>query len=346
MARLHRFLTLGTEGGTYYTREPELTKKAAGMVVQMAKDGDPVLVDEVTAISQAGRAPRNNPALFALAAASGLGPEDARRKALDALPLVARTGSHLLTFAAYVEQFRGWGPQLCKAVGRWYNGKEITEVAYQVLKYRQRGGWSQRDLLRLSHFGRTPLSGPRKGLYDYIVHGRPDDRLPLVDAVAKAHATREPARVGPANEGNRSLSWEMLPSEALAEADVWAALIGAGLPMGALIRNLGQADQPRRPGPDGCGHGHGDGPACRSGATAQGSHSPGQRPRRAAHLRQRPRCARCRAVESGHGGLRCARYRVLPLVRGGRAVRQAHRSRRGRIRVDDLARLGVAADLP
>ena len=243
LARLHRFLTLGTEGGTYYVREPELTKKAAGLVVKMAGEGNPALVDEAVAISQAGRAPRSNPALFSIAAAGSLGPADARRKALDALPLVARTGSHLLTFTAYAEQFRGWGPALCKAVGRWYTSKEASEAAYQVLKYKQRGGWSQRDVLRLCHFGRAPLGLVHKALFEHVIHGRelPGlDALPLVNAAALAHATRDRREWVRLIGTNRSLSWEMLPSEALAEAEVWEALIGSGLPLGAMLRNLGR----------------------------------------------------------------------------------------------------------
>lgn len=245
MARLHRFLTLGTEGGTYYTSERELTKKAAGLVIRMAEAGDPVLVDKAVMVSQEGRAPRNNPALFALAAAAGLGSVDARAKALAALPQVARTGSHLLTWIGYAEQFRGWGPAMCKAVGRWYNGKDIPEVAYQVLKYKQRGGWSQRDVLRLAHFGRQEISGERRALYDHVMKGADlpgvhFGGLSLLHAVAAAHQTRHVREWVRLIEANRSLSWEMLPSEALAEAQVWEALIGAGLPLGALLRNLGR----------------------------------------------------------------------------------------------------------
>ena len=40
-----------------------------------------------------------------------------RELALAALPKVARTGTHLFLFAAYVEQFRGWGRGLRRAVG-------------------------------------------------------------------------------------------------------------------------------------------------------------------------------------------------------------------------------------
>jgi len=242
LARLHRFLTLGTEGGTYYTREPELTKKAAGLVVKMASEGNPALVDEAVAISQAGRAPRNNPALFAIAAQAGLGPADARRRALAALPQVARTGTHLLTWVAYAEQFRGWGPAMCKAVGRWYTSKEAPEVAYQILKYKQRGGWSQRDVLRLCHFGRAPLSAGHRDVFRYAMKDiLPDGDGPqLIYDAARAHETRDVREWVNLIEGNRSLSWEMLPSEALAEAQVWEALIGSGLPLGALLRNLGR----------------------------------------------------------------------------------------------------------
>ncbi len=108
-ARLHRFLTLGTDGGTYYTSEKDITRENAVIVLDWARNYSGALVEAVTAVSQAGRAPRNNPALFALAAAASLGDEAGRRAALDALPLVARTGTHLFLFARYVQQFRGWG---------------------------------------------------------------------------------------------------------------------------------------------------------------------------------------------------------------------------------------------
>jgi hypothetical protein len=44
--------------------------------------------------------------------AAGLGDEATRRAALEALTQVARTGTHLVQFATFVEQFRGWGRSL------------------------------------------------------------------------------------------------------------------------------------------------------------------------------------------------------------------------------------------
>lgn len=242
-ARLHRFLTLGTEGGTFYVSERDLTRDNAGVVTKLAAASDPALITETVKISEAGRAPRNGPALFALAAAAGLGDTAYRQAALDALPKVARTGHHILDFAEYAELFRGWGPQLTKGIGRWYTAKDPAEVAYQALKYKQRDGWAQRDLLRLSHFGRTPLSPQQRELFAYLMKDELTPALagtiPLVASVTAAHATRDVAEWVNLIEGNKSLSWEMLPSEALREPEVWRALIEHGnLPQGALITSL------------------------------------------------------------------------------------------------------------
>jgi len=170
--RLRRFLVLGTEGGTYYASERQITQANAEVVLAWARERCAELVDEVVSISTAGRAPRNNPALFALAAAASLGDPAGRRAALAALPRVARTGTHLFQFAGYVEQFRGWGRGLRRAVADWYLSKPTDAVAYQVVKYRQREGWSHRDLLRLAH----PVTDEpeRKQLFDWICGRGPD----------------------------------------------------------------------------------------------------------------------------------------------------------------------------
>lgn len=136
--RLRRFLVMGTDGGTFYVGEKELTKDNAAVVLDFARARTADLVRIVVEISTAGRAPKQNPALFALAAAASLGDEDGRRTALDALPLVARTGTHLFLFARYIEQFRGWGRGLRRAVGNWYLDKTVEDLAFQVVKYRSR----------------------------------------------------------------------------------------------------------------------------------------------------------------------------------------------------------------
>lgn len=231
-ARLHRFLTLGTDGGTYYTSERDLTVKNAAVVLSWAREDTAALVAEITKISQAGRAPRNNPALFALAAACSLGDSEGKQAALAALPLVARTGTHLFLFARYVQQFRGWGRGLRRAVGQWYLDKDDAgQLAYQVLKYRQREGWTHRDLLRLSHPGHRPL-------FAYIAGKEAGELPPLVQAFERAQAATTVREWCDLIAANPSLSWEMLPDAALTEPAVWLVLLRAGIPQTALMRQL------------------------------------------------------------------------------------------------------------
>jgi 60 kDa SS-A/Ro ribonucleoprotein len=234
--RIRRFLILGTEGGTYYQGERELTKQNGAVVIDWATNRTVELVNILLEISEAGRAPKQNPTIFALAAAAGLGDDAGRAYALAALPRIARTGTHLFLFAKYVEQFRGWGRGLRKAVANWYDSKLADSVAYQTVKYRQREGWSHRDLLRLAH----PTGGDsaHKALYDWVTKNNTTEELPGVVrgflAAQSATTVSEWERL----IAEHRLSWEMLPDVALKEADVWRALINNGMPMGALIRQL------------------------------------------------------------------------------------------------------------
>src|SRR5690349_3443631 len=69
-ARLRRFLTLGTDGGTFYASDRDVTYDNADVVFRLTVT-DPIgLVDRIVEVSEAGRAPRQNPALFALAIAA------------------------------------------------------------------------------------------------------------------------------------------------------------------------------------------------------------------------------------------------------------------------------------
>ena len=120
--RLRRFLVLGSEGGSYYASQWTLTRENALAVEQAVREDGPRAIAEIVRISREGRAPKNDPALFALALAAGVGDEATRKAALDALPQVARTGTHLFQFATFVEGFRGWGRSLRRAVGALVRG--------------------------------------------------------------------------------------------------------------------------------------------------------------------------------------------------------------------------------
>lgn len=235
--RLDRFLVLGSDQPTYYASAQELTiENAESVQFCMAEDGLRT-VARIVEISEGGRAPKNDPALFALAMCASLGNDETRKAALDALPRVARISTHLFHFLEYCKAFRGWGRGLRTAVANWYNGKTAADLAYQVVKYRQRDGWTHRDALRLAH----PLPGgkPWDAIFRWITKGELVGdfvEIGLIPAFEMAQkAPDKNAIIGLIQEWN--LTREMIPTEWLKYPGVWEALLEK-MPMMAMIRNL------------------------------------------------------------------------------------------------------------
>jgi 60 kDa SS-A/Ro ribonucleoprotein len=241
--RLDRFLVLGAEGGTFYVSERELTIEHAKAVVGcLGQDGARV-VRRVVEISESGRAPKNDPALFVLAMAAGLGDDATRAAALASLERVARTGTHLFHWLRYVKAFRGWGRGVRTAVGRWYTRKSPDDLAYQLLKYQSRDGWAHRDALRLAH-PKAP-SIEHDALFRFATRGWEaiaGSNAVSTDVGARLEAVQA-IRHMTADEAARvirvyKLTREMVPTELLSRPIVWDALLD-GMPLTALIRNLG-----------------------------------------------------------------------------------------------------------
>jgi 60 kDa SS-A/Ro ribonucleoprotein len=242
-ARLDRFLIFGSERGTYYIREAKLTQENASAVkAAIAQDGARV-VRRVVEISESGRAPKNDAALFVLAMAASAEDRATRAAAFAALPSVARTGTHLFHWLQYVKALRGWGRGVRTAVSRWYTQKSPRHLAYQVLKYQARDGWSHRDALRLAH-PKAP-SFEHDLLFRYVAKGWAgvvEAGVTRSDIGARIEAVQV-IREMPAAEASRviriyGLTREMVPTHLLTDASVWEALLPS-MPLTAMIRNLG-----------------------------------------------------------------------------------------------------------
>ena len=235
--RIRRFLTIGSEG-TYYVKGPELTKDNAKLLIEVARTDPALLLRCILDVSLRGAAPKQNPTIFALAILASLADADGRRAALDALPDVARTGTHLFLFARYVEQFRGWGRGLRRGVANWYTSKSADNLAYQMVKYRQREGWTHRDLMRLSH----PVANDSslRSLYAWASKGTVDEMTPRLiwDFNSVNHPECSEDHAATLIRQNRSLTWEMLPDRMINSRKIWDALLDSNVPQTALMRQL------------------------------------------------------------------------------------------------------------
>lgn len=241
-ARLDRFLILGVDAGTYYTSPPKLAADNA-KVVDRCLAADPARTVQLACdVSIMGRAANNDAALFVLARA--MGHPDARLFAEIVLRNTARIGTHLFHFADMVQGQRGWGRSLRRAVAGWYEAPNPDALAYQAVKYRQRDGWTHRDLLRLAH-PKAPTDEHRV-VYDFICGrlnaGLGTPGLPrIVEGYLKAQASSDHQETAELVR-EYQLPWETLTTDHLASPKVWDALLHtpSALPLGALVRNLGR----------------------------------------------------------------------------------------------------------
>lgn len=257
--RFDRFLILGAEGGTYYIGERELVKQNHDVVVRCIKQDGIRAMKRIVEISDSGRAPKNDPAVFALALVATHGNAEAKTLAFQNLNKVCRIGTHLFHFAEYVNALRGWGRGLRNAVGRWYVGREADELARQAVKYQQRDGWSHSDLLRLAH-PKAP-SVEHDAVFRWMLAGadslgerevkrkvRGEDRVARYAAVGELPkfitAFEQAKKASSKGEivkliTEHDLPREAIPTQWLNEVAVWDALLQR-MPMTAMIRNLGK----------------------------------------------------------------------------------------------------------
>ncbi|HEY3266531.1 MAG TPA: TROVE domain-containing protein [Armatimonadota bacterium] len=240
--RLQRFLILGCEGGSYYAGEHDLAQENTEAIERCLAADPERAIGMAVAISEAARAPKNDPAIYVIALAMGKGSEAARQAAAKAMPRVCRTGTHLFTFAGFVDSMRGWGSLLREAVAGWYAGMPAEKLALQLVKYRTRtvGGrtWTHGNLIRLSH---VKTDDPvRNAAIRWAVKGEADiagqDPLAIIEGFEAAQQAASARELIGLIERYR-LPHEALPTRYRNDPMVWEAMLPS-MPAGALIRNL------------------------------------------------------------------------------------------------------------
>ncbi|WP_196223183.1 TROVE domain-containing protein [Roseibium sp. RKSG952] len=238
--RLERFLILGSDAATFYQSARSLTRDNARVVVDCWNLEPARTASMIVEISNEGRAPKNSPAIFALALGVCNDAVQVRSAAFDAVNKVCRTSTHLFEFIEVSRTLgKGWGRGMKRVVARWYDGHPTNSLAMQAVKYRSRNGYDHARLIKCAH----PLGDnddlARIALTRWIC-GREHDVKSLPNVVkafvAAQDATNSKDLVRLIRE--HKLPREALPTWALRDAEIWKALL-PHMRMTALIRNLG-----------------------------------------------------------------------------------------------------------
>jgi 60 kDa SS-A/Ro ribonucleoprotein len=259
-----RFLIIGTEGGTYYQTQRDLTKESLVNVEKAIQEDGPRVVQMAHDVSVKGQAIKNDMALFTLALAFSKGDRETKQAVESVYNKVARIGTHHLMFVNFINGMQGWGRALRRMVGSWYTSKDDDALAYQVLKYQNRSGWTHKDVLKKAHWGNNT------GIYRYIVDADPDsrviknidghhrsyDHVPVRDTSESplvypdiVYGYEEAKALGNSEDGKASelvslidkyrLTHEMIPNRFKDSVQVWESLLQT-MPIHATVRNLGK----------------------------------------------------------------------------------------------------------
>ena len=257
--KLERFLILGTEGGTYYANEKKLTQSNASAVIRCIKTDGKRTLETIVSISLSNRAPKNDPAIFALGLCLKLGDLETRRLASKVVPAVCRIGTHIFSLAEVVKGLGGWGRLTKKAFIGWYESQNPDQLGMNLAKYQSRNGWSHRDILRKtkpSPKDRFQLQSYRWAVGKFLDPEKSSELTEGDKVLVKLYLPGTIQGFELAKEADSDkqiikliekykLPRECIPTQFLNSPKVWETLLmsGRGMPMTAMIRNLGKMSQ-------------------------------------------------------------------------------------------------------
>lgn len=236
---LRRCLLIGTAQSTYYAGKKELTDEFVEVVFRAIAQ-DPNKVAEEILYASDGRAINNSAPILALVLLSMGETPEAKKRFSEIFPQVVRTGSHFYEWLNYTKSLRGFGKVIREVGKAWLSRDDVKGLAYQLLKYQQRNGFSHRDVLRLFHV--KPPTEDHRQLFEWVVKGWEElpEEIPSPvlaqiwwyewlkrnptqahEAIAQGHLTHEMA--APVGKMDKQ-AWQLLFNE---------------MPIGAMLRNLG-----------------------------------------------------------------------------------------------------------
>ncbi len=260
---LRRFLILGTTQGTYYASGEQLTNEAMALVKRCIAADPQRTVDIIVEISKAGSPLKQSPCLVALALACSTTTGDPKRDshnadpvtrgrayALAKAPEVLRTYSHVFEFLDYCRRQRGAGTGLLNMLSRIILDMPLSQLEYQTLKYRNRSGWTPRDLLRYSHAKTKDILVDN--FLAWTVKPETEKARLAVMASAQLDAFETIQDIGRSDKpdfaraakliADHKLTHEFVPNTLQGDKRVWEALLH-NLPLTALVRNLRKMTQ-------------------------------------------------------------------------------------------------------
>lgn len=229
-----RFLILGVCSGTYQAGNHSMLDNDVNFIKKFIKENPSEAIRRTVDVSANGRAKSNSAALFVLAQAMNTDGIN-KSEVSAALIKVARTSTHIFEYAQYLKNLGGWGRAKRSSIAGWYESKSNDALAMQAVKYRQRDGWTHRDLFRLSH-----PKGIDTSVGDFILGNEHDavDDLRIIEGFKMMQKATDINEVVKLIKEYR-LPWETVPTQFHKNVNLWRTLFEVNaLGQTALLRNV------------------------------------------------------------------------------------------------------------
>lgn len=245
LEQFKRFLVLGTENGTYYVNNIDLTKQTINCITSILdSENRELLLTIILEFEELNKCKKKDNLLFTLAHCCMYKTQepsflDFRRKAYSIALKICKIPTNLFLFINFCKVIHksnsGWNNLHKKHISSWYLNKTPEELVYLVTKYNNRNNYTHRDVLRLCH----PKTDNQElnNIFKYLVNKLTDYTvIDYINDYEKLKSTKEPETAIKLIE-KRNFVREHVPTQLLNNKKIWKALLPK-MPLMAMLRNL------------------------------------------------------------------------------------------------------------
>lgn len=252
---LKRFLLLGVERGTYYINKDNLFDLHIDSIEEILKEGDYEGLETIIKDTMK-RVYKQDYLLYIIARCCIEKSKPELRKTFYEIMLdVCKTPTQLFMFIGMYEMLHkkhhnstGWNKYHKAYISKWYQSKDVQNLVYLTTKYRNRNGWTHRDVLRLAHPKATNDS--HHLLYNYITRGFDSFKEELQNRTLEPKLQEYITDFEAVSSNNINIDSavelikkhkfvrEHVATHLLNEPIIWETFINQGMPMIALLRNI------------------------------------------------------------------------------------------------------------
>lgn len=270
LEQVKRFLVLGSDDGTYYISERDLTWMNISSIENILLSDKRIELLELIK-SYAGKCKKQEPLIYLLARCCSYEPQKKeylsfRKEAYELVNIVCTIPTTLFLFLKYTKNLykkysdsNGWNNIHKRAICNWYNSKDSLKLIYQMTKYKDRHDYTHRDVFRLSHI--VTEDSDKQYIYKYFVKGfdviselienkyfvkvKDYNILSIVDKTEIEEFILDYEKIKSSTDiyliieliKKHNFAREHLNTEVLNNKDIWKALLPK-MPNIALLRNL------------------------------------------------------------------------------------------------------------